>query len=95
MEAILSKFMRKIVKKLKEEAERMKSLEKPEKLKGLEEALKPETIGIRSNKAVKTMLNIMADVTDLDKKDVITYFILRCFVEIWRGAPEPVKEYSI
>jgi len=98
-------------KKLKKEAERMKSLEKSEKLinenikaiaerfvdelklKGLDEALKPETIGIRSNKAVKTMLDVIADATGLEKKDIITYFLLRGFVEIWEEAPEPVKQY--
>ena len=98
-------------KKLKKEAERMKSLEKSEKLinenikaiterfvdelklKGLEEALKPETIGIRSNKAVKIMLDVIADTTGIEKKGVITYFLLRGFVEIWEGAPEPVKQY--
>ena len=98
-------------RKLKKEAERMKSLEKPEKLinnnikaiakrfmdelrlKGLDEALKPETIGIRSNKAVKTMLDVIADATGIEKKDIITYFLLRGFVEIWEEAPEPVKQY--
>ena len=98
-------------KKLKKEAERMKSLEKSEKLinenikaiaerfvdelklKGLEETLKPETIGIRSNKAVKIMLDVIADTTGIEKKCVITYFLLRGFVEIWEGAPEPVKQY--
>ena len=98
-------------KKLKKEAERMKSLEKPEKLinenikaiaerfvdelklKGLEEALKPETIGIRSNKAVKTMLDVIADATGLEKKDLLMYFILRAFVEAWDKAPEPIKQY--
>jgi len=98
-------------KKLKKEAERMKSLEKSEKLingnikaiaerfvdelklKGLEEALKPETIGIRSNKAVKTMLDVIADATGIEKKDLVTYFILRAFVEVWDSALEPVKQY--
>lgn len=98
-------------KKLKKEAERMKSLERGEKLvnenvkaiaerfadelklKGLEEALKPETVGIRSNKAVKLMLDIIADSTDLEKKDLLTYFVLRAFVEVWNTAPEPVKQY--
>ena len=98
-------------KKLKKEAERMKCLEKSEKLisenikaiterfadelklKGLEEALKPETIGIRSNKAVKAMLDIIADTTGIEKKDLITYFLLRAFVVIWEKAPEPVKQY--
>lgn len=98
-------------KKLKKEAERMKSLEKPEKLinenvkdvaerfadelklKGLEEALKPETVGIRSNKAVKIMLDVVADATGLEKKDLLTYFVLRAFVEVWDVAPEPVKQY--
>lgn len=82
-------------KKLKKEAERMKSLEKPEKLvnekvkaiakmfadelklKGLEEALKPKTVGIRSNKAVKIMLDVVADSTGLEKKDLLTYFVLK------------------
>jgi len=98
-------------KKLKKEAERMKSLEKSEKLinenikaiaerfvdelklKGLEEALKSETIGIRSNKAVKIMLDIVADSTGLEKKDLLTYFVLRAFVEVWDETPEPVKQY--
>ncbi len=98
-------------KKLKKEAERMKSLEKSEKLinenvrdvaerfmdelklKGLEEALKPETIGIRSNKAVKIMLDVIADATGLEKKDLLTYFVLRAFVEVWNSTPEPVKQY--
>ena len=98
-------------KKLKKEAERMKSIEKSEKLmneniksiaerfvdelklKGLEEALKPETIGVRSNKAVKTMLDVIADATGIEKKDIMTYFLLRGFVEIWEGTPEPVKQY--
>ena len=98
-------------KKLKKEAERMKSLERGEKLvnenvkaiaerfadelklKGLEEALKPETVGIRSNKAVKLMLDIIADSTDLEKKDLLTYFVLRAFVEVWNTAPEAVKQY--
>jgi len=98
-------------KKLKKEAERMKSLEKPEKLvsgnvrdvaerftdelklKGLEEALKPETVGIRSNRAVKLMLDVVADATGLEKKDLLTYFVLRAFVEVWDEAPEPVKQY--
>ena len=98
-------------KKLKKEAERMKSLEKLEKLinenikaiaerfvdelklKGLDNALKPETVGIRSNKAVKMMLDVIADTTDIEKKDLMTYFVLRAFVEIWDDAPEPVKQY--
>jgi len=98
-------------KKLKKEAERMKSLEKSEKLvsgnvrdvakrftdelklKRLEEALKPETVGIRSNKAVKLMLDVVADATGLEKKDLLTYFVLRAFVEVWDEAPEPVKQY--
>jgi len=98
-------------RKLKKEAERMKALEKVEKLvtesvkdvaerftdelklKGLEEALKPETIGIRSNRAVKIMLDIIADATGLEKKDIVTYFILRAFAEVWEDAPEPVKQY--
>jgi len=63
------------------------------KLKGLEDALKPETIGIRSNKAVKTMLDVIADATGIEKKDLLTYFILRAFVEVWDSAPEPVKQY--
>jgi hypothetical protein len=98
-------------KKLKKEAERIKSLEKSDKLinenikaiaerfvdelklKGLEEALKPETIGIRSNKAVKIMLDVVADATGLEKKELITYFVFRAFVEVWDGTPEPVKQY--
>ena len=98
-------------KKLKKEAERMKGLEKSEKLinenieviaerfvdelkvKGLEEALKPETVGIRSNKAVKVMLDVIADTTGVEKKDIITYFLLRGFVEIWEEAPEPIRQY--
>ena len=63
------------------------------KLKGLEEALKPETVGIRSNKAVKLMLDVVADATGLEKKDLLTYFVLRAFVEVWDEAPEPVKQY--
>lgn len=100
-----------VLEKLKKEAERIKSLEKSEKLinenikaiaerfvdelklKGLEEALKPETIGIRSNKAVKVILDIIADATGIEKKDIITYFLLRGFVEIWDSTPEPVKQY--
>ncbi len=98
-------------KKLKKEAERMKSIERSEKLvnenirdvaerfmdelklKGLEEALKPETVGIRSNKAVKIMLDVIADATGLEKKDLLTYFVLRAFVEVWNSAPEAVKQY--
>lgn len=63
------------------------------KLKGLEEALKPETVGIRSNRAVKLMLDVVADATGLEKKDLLTYFVLRAFVEVWDEAPEPVKQY--
>ena len=98
-------------KKLKKEAERMKSLEKSEKLvsenvrdvaerftdelelKELKEALKPETVGIRSNRAVKIMLDVVADATGLEKKDLLTYFVLRAFVDVWAEAPEPVKQY--
>ncbi len=57
------------------------------KLKGLNEALlKPETVRIRSNKAVKTMLDVIADATSIEKKDLLTYFVLRAFVEIWDEA---------
>ena len=98
-------------KKLKKEVERMRDLEKSEKLisesikavaerfvdelklKGLEEALKPETIGIRSNRAVKIILDVIADATGIEKKDIIIYFLLRGFVEVWDSAPDPVKQY--
>lgn len=63
------------------------------KLKGLDEVLKPETIGIRSNRAVKIMLDAIADATSLEKKERITYFVLRAFVEVWNSAPDPVKQY--
>jgi len=58
--------------------------------------LKPETIGYRSNKAVKTMLDVIADATGIEKREeriLIIYFVIRTFVEIWDEAPEPVKQY--
>lgn len=63
------------------------------RLKNLTEALKPETVGIRSNKAVKVVLDVIADAMGLEKKDLLTYFILKAFVDVWEEAPEPVKRY--
>ena len=63
------------------------------RVKGLNDAIKPETIGIRSNKALRVMLDIVSDVTGIEKKDLLTYFLLRCFAEIWDNAPEPIKQY--
>jgi len=39
------------------------------------------------------MLDVVADATGLEKKALLTYFVLRAFVEVWNTAPEPVKQY--
>ena len=39
------------------------------------------------------MLEVVADSTGLEKKDLLTYFVLRAFVDVCDEAPEPVKQY--